>query len=138
MNPFEVHGFKVEGFCHKDTCFVHMDKHDIQCIFDYAKDLGYVLDDITEENPLTVKIIKGERYGWIRKIVKIVEDDIEETYLYGFFRNGKFFPKYPITFNLRDSFRKILTRRFSSFDDNRYPNPCKLIYGIIDLETHFS
>lgn len=138
MNPFEVHGFQVEGFCQKDSFYVRFDKEDMQCILDYAKDLGYVLDDITEENPLTVKVIKGERYGWIRKVIKLIEGEIEETYVYGFFRQGKFFPKYPVTFNLRDSFRKVMTRKFNRFDDSRYPNPAKLVYGILDLEPHFS
>ena len=138
MNPFEVNGFQVEGFCQKDTFYVRMDKEDIQCLLDYAKDMNYLLDDISEINPLTIKIVKGERYGWIRKVIRFVDQNIEETYIYGFFRKGKFYPKYPITFNIRDSFRKIMTRKFVNFDDDHYPNPCKLIYGIIDLEPQWT
>lgn len=138
-NPSTV-GFHSVEPCRENSWYVRFTEEDIELLAHYAFDMGYSLEPETEESdpqhPLRFKVTcksNPKKYGWIAKVVEISSNGFEEKFLYGFYRNGSFRVKYPITFNIQSrQMRGVLKRKAER-------NPSlktyfRTLYGILSLE----
>ncbi|MCX6304191.1 MAG: hypothetical protein NT040_04420 [Bacteroidetes bacterium] len=133
-------GTLTEGKCSNDSFYVRFTDDDVEELSQYCFDLGYELEpeimDIDPEHPVRFKITSKENpkvYGWISKVVEKFEDHWRDAFLYGFYRKGKFFNKYPVSFNVNSRQMRGMMKR------NAEKNPqqttyFKTIFGIMDLE----
>jgi hypothetical protein len=128
------------GRCQKDSFFVNFTDDDIECLFQYAFDMGYLLEPepTKAENhlPGRFKVISKSNpavYGWISKVNELVENERQESFIYGFYRNQKYFNKYPITFNINAHQMRGMMKR-NSIKNPRQTSYFRTIFGILDLE----
>ena len=143
-NPFIINNFKSEGICRNDSFFVRFTDEDIEGLAQYAFDMGYILEpEITNEDPqhpLRFKIISKSNpgvYGWVSKVIERIDDQWQNTFLYGFYRHGSFRVKYPITFNIQKRMmRGVIKRKAES--NPRQELYFRLLFGILDLEPQAS
>jgi len=147
-NPFIIEGFVVEGVCRENSYFVRFTDNDIMHLEKYADDMNYdLIPEVPKtdfEHPMRYKVLNRANpnlYGWISKTLEKVNNHYEENILYGFYKNGGFYNKYPITFNIFSSqVRSVLLNKAKASsvnNDNRFNkflNTLKLVYGILDLE----
>ncbi len=137
-------GLLTEGRCSKDSYYVRFTDEDLEELAQYCFDLGYALEpEIMEtdpEHPVRLKITSKANptvYGWVSKVVEKTADCWKETYLYGFYRKGTYFNKYPITFNVNSHQMRGMLKR------NAVKNPFqtsyfRTIFGILDLEPQIN
>ena len=139
-----VNGFKTEGKCRENSFYVRFNDEDIEELTKYAFDMGYVLEpevnSTDTEYPLRFKIISKANprvYGWVSKVTEKIDDQWQDTLLYGFYRHGSFRVKYPISFNIHSRLMRGMIKRKTEM------NPRQMIYfrtlfGIMDLEPEHS
>ena len=139
-----VNGFKTEGKCRENSFYVRFNDEDIEELTKYAFDMGYILEpEITMEDPqhpLRFKIISKSNphvYGWVSKVIERIDDQWQNTFLYGFYRHGSFRVKYPITFNIQKRMIRGIIKRKAERNP-RQELYFRLLFGILDLEPQAS
>jgi len=135
-----IAGIQTEGQCRKESFYVRFTDDDVEDLLHYAFDMGYSLEPETEEydvqHPLRFKVTSKsdpKKYGWIAKVVEITSMGFEEKFLYGFYRQGAFIVKYPITFNIQSrQMRGVLRRKAET--NASLKTYYRTLYGILSLE----
>ncbi|MEI7980504.1 MAG: hypothetical protein WCI71_02555 [Bacteroidota bacterium] len=127
-----------------DSFNVRFNDEDIEALAHYTYDMGYLLEPEipadNHEHPLRFKIISRTNptaYGWISKVLELNDDMWQESYLYGFYKKGRYFNKYPITFAINSyQMRRILKRKAE--ENHRLITYFRTVFGIMDLEPPVS
>jgi hypothetical protein len=138
--PAILAGCNIIAPCRENSFFVPFTDEDIDCLLQFAFDMGYSLEPVkqSEDNdfPMRFKITSKANpllYGWIAKVIQLSNDHWEEALLYGFYRHGNFIVKYPITFNIESTqVRRKMKRKAA--DNPHQEVYFRTMYGILDLE----
>jgi len=102
--------------------------------------MDYSLEPVTISSetgfPIRFKIFSktdSSKYGWISKVKEKCNGIWTDKLLYGFYRGGKYFNKYPITFNVysRITRSKMKHRLLANPRQKCY---FRVVFGILDLE----
>ena len=144
FNPFMIGGFQAEGQCRDDSFYVRFTEDDIEELAKYAFDMGYTLEpeimSVDPDHPMRFKIIAKNNpgfYGWISKVMELVDGHWQDSFLYGFYRHGSFWNKYPITFNVQSRMVRGIIKR-NTEKNPRQETYYRTIFGIMDLEPEGS
>lgn len=143
-NSLVVNDFKIEEICRDNSFYVRFGDGDIEVLAQYAFDMDYVLEPeimkTDPEHPLRFKIISKSNpglYGWVSKVIEMVDDQWQDAFLYGFYRYGSFRIKYPITFNVQKRMMRGIIKRKAE-NNPRQKLYFRIMFGILDLEPQAS
>ncbi len=128
----------------RQSNYVRFTDADIEELVRFGYDLGYLLEpelmDTDQEHPIRFKVISRVNpaaYGWISKVIEYKDDKWQEGFLYGFYRKGMFFNKYPISFSINShQVRGIMKRKVTQ--NPRLETYFRTIFGILDLEPQIN
>ena len=125
--------------CHKDSFYTNFSDEDVENLSQYAFDMGYLLEPVMSGDqpyPVKFKVVSKANpavYGWISKVNELVNNEWQESFLYGFYRKDRYFNKYPISFNINSRQMRGKMKR----DAEKNPKQrlyFRTIFGVLDLE----
>ena len=138
--PIHETGMPIKDQCSIDSFYVNFTDDDLDDLSQYAYDMGYVLEPEMkageQHHPTRLKVISKTnpaQYGWVSKVNEHVNNEWQESFLYGFYRKHRYFNKYPISFMIQSKQMRGKMKR------NAEKNPRQVVYfrtifGILDLE----
>lgn len=144
LHPIVIDGIQTTGKCRENSFYIRFNDEDIEELARYAFDMGYVLKPESPSSdprhPLRFKITCKNNpsvYGWISKVIELKDGGWQDSFLYGFYRHGKFRVKYPVTFNVNSNQMRGIMKRNAEMNP-RLATYFKTIFGILDLEPQIN
>jgi hypothetical protein len=139
-NHIVINGFKTEDKVRDNSYYTRFTDDDIEGLAKYAYDMGYTLEPellpTDTDYPMRFKIsskTNPDLYGWISKVIEKKDEQWQDAFLYGFYRNGSYRNKYPITFNVQSHLMRGVIKR-NTMKNPRQEIYYRTVFGIIALE----